>query len=203
MLTCLCLATQPGYWAPLPGELAGDFTGCASSDMQRCAAGYYGARPDYTDPTCEALCTRGHYCTRGTEDPTPCPPGSFMAVEGAPSIGSCSFCGAGQYGNQSASTSCQVCPSGRFNEDVNQTSCIACPSGGAELPIWSLHAQPRQWGLACLPSRSCPGLSLQICCGRLLPDRRCRNTDGCDCVQSRNVQQHARCIKQCHVLALP
>jgi hypothetical protein len=64
------------------------------------------------------MCPSGSYCPLNSVYPTPCPAGTFSAVNGAASNSTCTPCAPGTFAPATGSTSCQQCPGGHF-----------CPAG--------------------------------------------------------------------------
>lgn len=50
---------------------------CYQGIAYNCPKGTYGDSLGLISPKCTDWCTAGHYCTEGTSDPIPCPPGYF------------------------------------------------------------------------------------------------------------------------------
>ncbi|KAK2847209.1 hypothetical protein Q5P01_010208 [Channa striata] len=83
------------------------------------------------------VCPAGHYCPKGSAQPSPCSPGTFLVRSGAESEADCEACYPGFYCPSWAQTSADLlCPPGWF-----------CPAGSV-----SGHQPGRQ----CFPGHSCP-----------------------------------------------
>lgn len=63
----------------------------------KCQPGYY--CPSGSKVTTEVICTAGHYCGEGTQDPTPCSNGTFSNVTGLTAGSECWNCTPGYYCN--------------------------------------------------------------------------------------------------------
>ncbi|XP_032305021.1 zonadhesin-like isoform X2 [Coturnix japonica] len=116
------------------------------------------------------ICPAGHYCPNGTENPMPCPPGSFSAVRGLQAEEQCQPCPAGRYCSRAglfdlAQTS--LCNAGYVCLEGSSAPCpfdgvygYRCPSGfycpagtGLELPCEPGTFSPMPGASTCLP---CP-----------------------------------------------
>ncbi|XP_028816958.1 zonadhesin [Denticeps clupeoides] len=83
------------------------------------------------------VCPRGHFCPRGSAQPVPCPPGTFLGRIAAQSETDCILCSPGFYCPDWAQTSVLLpCPGGWF-----------CPAGSS-----SGHQPDCQ----CTPGNACP-----------------------------------------------
>lgn len=63
----------------------------------KCQPGYY--CPSGSKVATEVICTAGHYCGEGTQDPTPCSNGTFSNVTGLTAGSECWNCTPGYYCN--------------------------------------------------------------------------------------------------------
>ncbi|XP_040546472.1 zonadhesin-like isoform X6 [Gallus gallus] len=116
------------------------------------------------------ICPAGHFCPNGTENPMPCPPGSFSAARGLQAEEQCQPCPAGRYCSRAglfdlAQTS--LCNAGYVCLEGSSAPCPSdgvygyrCPSGfycpagtGLELPCEPGTFSPMPGASACLP---CP-----------------------------------------------
>ncbi|XP_031412728.1 zonadhesin-like isoform X3 [Meleagris gallopavo] len=116
------------------------------------------------------ICPAGHFCPNGTENPMPCPPGSFSAVRGLQAEEQCQPCPAGRYCSRAglfdlAQTS--LCNAGYVCLEGSSAPCPSdgiygyrCPSGfycpagtGLELPCEPGTFSPMPGASTCLP---CP-----------------------------------------------
>ena len=111
---------------PPTGRFEGDFTGCSKP----CSNGTVGTRPDHTSPDCGGLCPAGHYCEKGTVEPTPCPEGRYTPSQGATSLAACIRCDQGSFQPKKGSIACSSCPAGTYTERAGATECLECPPGG-------------------------------------------------------------------------
>ncbi|KAF8823043.1 hypothetical protein IE077_001112, partial [Cardiosporidium cionae] len=73
-------------------------------------------------------CPLGHYCTRGTSFPTPCPFKTYLNRVGGISQSDCLPCSAGEYCSKPGIAKPEVCPRG-FYCTSNGLAPIRCPSG--------------------------------------------------------------------------
>lgn len=82
-----------------------------------------------------------------------CLPGTFSLVGQT----ECQLCSAGQYQDQSSSSSCQLCPTGQFQDLLGQTSCTLCPKGHFQplLGQGACHACPVSHYASSLGSSEC------------------------------------------------
>ena len=67
------------------------------SVMGKCEPGYY--CPSGSKVATEVICTAGHFCGEGTQDPTPCSNGTFSNVTGLTAAGECWNCTPGYFCN--------------------------------------------------------------------------------------------------------
>jgi hypothetical protein len=100
-----CHPCTPGYFCENTG---------LSQVTAHCAEGYYcsgnASISAPIDGVTGDICPRGYYCPLGSEEPIPCPPGTFM--------------------NQLAAAECLACPAGFYclNATINYNSNL-CPEG--------------------------------------------------------------------------
>jgi len=142
------LVCPVGYYCP-PGTLSlddvkcpnGTFSPLGSSDQSSCVnkvpAGYYNLKGVATQ------CIKGAYCPENSNNPTPCPSGTYNSLSGkASSIGVCLPCPRGSYCKPDKSTTgtstldCTAfptpCKKGSYSSTMSATSsstCILCPVG--------------------------------------------------------------------------
>ena len=78
-----------GYWMQTTGTFYGPVDGC----LNACSKGYFGNSTHLTAPFGPNGCTpcpQGHFCAdEATAQPSPCPVGTHMPVEGAARNGTC------------------------------------------------------------------------------------------------------------------
>ena len=121
-----------------------------------CIAGYYcegGASsnaPNTSHPKYlkNGPCQTGHYCTKGTVVPTPCPRGTYRNTTGA-----------------SLSTQCYRCSPGYYCEDYGLTSPTGPCLEGWYCPSWegSMVATPKNY--TCFAGHYCPnGTAYPLAC---------------------------------------
>ncbi|CAH1789581.1 unnamed protein product, partial [Owenia fusiformis] len=129
-----------------------------------CKAGYFCHRyaeiasPNQT--TDANICPEGSYCLEGTDNPSPCPVGTFGAIEGLRNSSECTPCTAGKYCDIQGITSVTVaerdCYAGYYCEEgstvARQALCTPghfCPTGsdiptrcpeGTFNPYWGLNS---------------------------------------------------------------
>ncbi|KAM4652057.1 LOW QUALITY PROTEIN: uncharacterized protein O3C94_014393 [Discoglossus pictus] len=133
------VSEKPIYYPDIQGNY------CAYSELAAesgpCDAGYYctvGAfRPNPQDGETGNLCPPGHFCSRGTSSPSPCPPGTFLAFPGAQSLQDCYPCTAGSY-----------CP--HWGQSSPEGYCTE----GWYCPVRSLHPQNPEY--ICPIGHFCP-----------------------------------------------
>ena len=141
-----CIACPPGFYCPNSSSL---------SKTVECKAGFFCSGSAYTDDgtmTGTGVCTDGHYCPSGTNEPINCTPGKYCSGTSlqAPS-GDCTqgyyclegsntatpttstmggLCPAGSYCATGSSIFTQ-CPSGTYNPNTGSTVSTACVTCGA------------------------------------------------------------------------
>jgi hypothetical protein len=104
-----------------PGTF-GNVTAAASMEeaCQSCTSGWFCSGTGNTQST-RSICTSGHYCPVGSEDPVPCPGGTFNGDVGSISPSSCLPCSAAFYCVEGSATDAEhTCPEGHY-----------CPPGTA------------------------------------------------------------------------
>ncbi|XP_015775926.1 PREDICTED: sushi, von Willebrand factor type A, EGF and pentraxin domain-containing protein 1-like, partial [Acropora digitifera] len=134
---------QPGYYCPqgssYPTPCDGgkfcDITGL-SKPKGNCSAGYFcKLKAISSTPSDETggKCPSGHYCPKGSTDPTPCNPGTYYGGDGATSASACVPCTNGSFCNSSGLAApdgqCAAgyyCPAG---QSVGTPSSFVCPLG--------------------------------------------------------------------------
>lgn len=109
-----------------------------------CDPGFYctlGAKvPNPQDNVTGNICPEGHYCEKGTYDPTPCPIGTFSASKGNKNVTGCELCTPGSFcGSKGLTTPTDVCDGGFY-----------CPKG---------QSNKRPTKYICTPGHYCPANS--------------------------------------------
>ncbi|EDV25654.1 uncharacterized protein TRIADDRAFT_55968 [Trichoplax adhaerens] len=141
-----CTSCSGGYYCS-------SFNG--SFETGKCSAGYFCANGSNTNQPNEftlgkgGICPAGYYCELGTQDPNPCPSGTFSNKTGLTALNQCDSCYGGYYCNIPGLTS----PSGKCspgyycvsNANESAPSSISstggpCPAGyhcpeGSTLPL--------------------------------------------------------------------
>lgn len=125
-----------GTYMPLSGTFTGNFSGCLYS----CPAGRFGPSPFLTRAEDCSTCPDGHFCIERSEQPVPCPAGTYLPLITGEIVGysrqSCIPCIPGTASNATAfvvpagGTSCPACPAGKFSTVLRATACESCPAGG-------------------------------------------------------------------------
>ncbi len=83
-----------GSAAPIPCEVGAWMPHTAAGECYPCTPGHYCPDPGSISVT---LCPIGTYCTEGSFDPAPCPPGTYNNQTGLSSIMECLSCPPGQF----------------------------------------------------------------------------------------------------------
>jgi hypothetical protein len=78
---------EVGQWMATTDDVIGDFEGCA----HLCVPGTNWTGPFHRKAWCGGMCSPGYYCAERAL-PKPCPRGTWMPTEGAPSLQSCLSC---------------------------------------------------------------------------------------------------------------
>ncbi|KAL3926142.1 MAG: hypothetical protein SGPRY_003439, partial [Prymnesium sp.] len=72
----------------------------------------------------------GYFAPTGSDDQTPCVPGTFAPNSG---MGRCEACAPGKYQNDTAATGCRPCPDGSYCTE-GASAPLSCPGGTAQTP---------------------------------------------------------------------
>ncbi|OEH77176.1 cast multi-domain related protein [Cyclospora cayetanensis] len=112
--------------------------GSGTSSCLLCLAGYLCPGEGNGELGPENQCPTGHYCLEGSQQPIPCPPGTYADEQGLKSESGCKPCSAGTYcpsdGSSGPGYQCpagHVCPSGT----AIPRKCLQgtwCPAGSGE-----------------------------------------------------------------------
>ncbi|XP_062603182.1 uncharacterized protein LOC134264959 [Saccostrea cucullata] len=121
-----CLNCTGGYFCNETGLL---------TVVGKCQPGYY--CPPGSKIATEIICTEGYYCGEGTQNPTPCPNGTYSNITGLMTAADCWNCTPGYYCNGQGLTAvsgpCKegyYCPSGSSLEtEIICPAAKHCPTG--------------------------------------------------------------------------
>nr|XP_054760398.1 neurogenic locus notch homolog protein 3-like [Lytechinus pictus] len=139
----------PGYYCefdadrtPCPNTTYSSESGATnSSTCQPCPAGFWCNEPALTNYT-KVPCPLGHYCPTATDEPMPCPPGTYRSLLGAEDEFDCFICPPGYYcPNDTANIYEIECDEGQF-----------CPEGS-----WAQRdCQPGYYCNRSITQEKCP-----------------------------------------------
>lgn len=121
-----CTTCLGGYYCPLPGMI---------TPIDLCDAGYFckqGAKSATPNQGLHAnICPVGFYCPQGTNDPEPCPKGTYNNRTGLEKIQDCIDCPAGEYCQEiSLIKTSGLCTAGYYCEiNSNSSTRTICPAG--------------------------------------------------------------------------
>ena len=177
-----CTACTATHYCAEPGKDA-----APDDATEKCQSGFYckGESP-YKQPKVEEAnkygpCPKGHYCEEGTENPTPCPTGSYNPSEGAYNSDQCLPCPSGwacpNTGTFEVTVKCRqgfYCEESSTSREPSGKECTAghkCPEGSSKQQKCPAGKYQDQSGQAdckeCPPGYYCPpgtsDYSVNIC----------------------------------------
>nr|XP_025037218.1 sushi, von Willebrand factor type A, EGF and pentraxin domain-containing protein 1-like [Pelodiscus sinensis] len=158
-----------GNWEPDGGSSPGSCVPCypgffcasigLSSPTGPCAGGFYcPANFSSFSPTA-FLCPKGHFCSSGSAQPTPCPTGEYQPNRGSES---CIPCQPGFYCQEATAGDPQPCPPHSYCPEGALVP-SPCPDGTFTLPDMIGLREEREC-LACSPGHYCRGGRLEGKC---------------------------------------